>query len=77
MEPVSIVTLVGVGLLMIERIISLIFTRVKKGKSKCSNCCELDTEFERQRELEFNKRKYNDNTKDEPTSNTNDIQKTK
>jgi hypothetical protein len=64
MEPVSIVTLVGVGLLMIERIITLIFTRVKKGKSKCSNCCEVSTE-------------YNSNSKDEPTSNTNDIQKTK
>jgi hypothetical protein len=63
MEPVSIVTLIGVGLLMIERIITLIFTIVKKGKSKCSNYCELDTE-------------YNNNTKDEPTSNTNDIQKT-
>jgi hypothetical protein len=64
MEPISIVTLVGVGLLMIERIITLIFTRVKKGKSKCSNCCEVSTE-------------YNSNNKDEPTSNTNDIQKTK
>jgi hypothetical protein len=45
MEPISIVTLVGVGLLMIERIITLIFTRVKKDKSKCSNCCELSTEY--------------------------------
>jgi hypothetical protein len=45
MEPVSIITLVGVGLLMIARIITLIFTRVKKGKSKCSNCCEVSTEY--------------------------------
>ena len=64
MEPVSIITLVGVGLLMIERIITLIFTRVKKGKSKCSNCCEVDTE-------------YNSNSKDESTGNTPKIPKTR
>jgi hypothetical protein len=63
MEPVSIITLVGVGLLIIERVVTLIFNRVKS-KSKCSNCCEVDTEYN------------NNNTKDESTINTNNIQKT-
>jgi hypothetical protein len=45
MEPISIVTLVDIGLLMIERVLTIILKRVKKGKSKCSNCCEVSTEY--------------------------------
>jgi hypothetical protein len=64
MEPISIVTLVGVGLLMIERVLTIILKRVKKGRSKCSNCCEVSTE-------------YNSNSKDESTGNTPKIPKTR
>jgi hypothetical protein len=56
MEPVSIITLVGVGLLMIERVLTIILKRVKKGKSKCPDCCEVSTE-------------YNSNNKNESTGN--------
>jgi nitrate/TMAO reductase-like tetraheme cytochrome c subunit len=41
----DVATLVGVGLLVIERTIYNFVSRVRNTNSKCSNCCETSTTF--------------------------------